>query len=52
MQRTLVILKPDAMHRRMIGRIIQRFEDKGLKPVAMMKLHAQYRELFAQEASR
>ncbi len=35
MQRTLVILKPDAMHRRMIGRIIQRFEDKGLKPVAM-----------------
>ncbi|MBN2584581.1 MAG: nucleoside-diphosphate kinase [Planctomycetes bacterium] len=35
MQRTLVILKPDATHRRMIGRIIQRFEDKGLRLVAM-----------------
>ncbi len=35
MQKTLVIIKPDAMHRRLVGRIIQRFEDKGLKIVAL-----------------
>ena len=35
MQRTLVILKPDAVQRGLIGRIIARFEDKGLKMVAL-----------------
>ena len=30
MERTLIILKPDAVQRRLIGRLIQRFEDKGL----------------------
>ena len=35
MERTLVILKPDALQRRMLGRIIQRFEDKGLKITAL-----------------
>lgn len=30
MERTLIILKPDAIQRRLIGRIVQRFEDKGL----------------------
>jgi nucleoside-diphosphate kinase len=34
MERTLVILKPDAVQRGLIGRILQRFEDKGLKVVA------------------
>jgi len=34
MQRTLVLLKPDAVQRGLIGRIIQRFEDAGLKIVA------------------
>jgi nucleoside-diphosphate kinase len=34
---TLIILKPDCTHRRLIGRIIQRFEDKGLT-IAAMKL--------------
>jgi len=29
-ERTLIILKPDAVQRRLIGRIVQRFEDKGL----------------------
>lgn len=29
-QRTLVIFKPDALRRRLVGRILQRFEDKGL----------------------
>ena len=30
MEQTLIILKPDAVQRRLIGRLIQRFEDKGL----------------------
>jgi nucleoside-diphosphate kinase len=34
-ERTLIILKPDAVQRRLVGRIIQRFEDKGLAIVAM-----------------
>jgi len=34
-QRTLVLLKPDAVQRGLIGRIIMRFEDAGLKIVAM-----------------
>jgi nucleoside-diphosphate kinase len=33
-QRTLIILKPDAVQRQLVGRIIARFEDKGLKIVA------------------
>ena len=37
MDRTLVIIKPDAVQRRLIGRILGRFEDKGLK-IAAMKL--------------
>jgi nucleoside-diphosphate kinase len=37
MERTLIILKPDAIQRRLIGRIVQRFEDKGLA-VGAMKL--------------
>ncbi len=35
MDRTLVIVKPGAVKRGIIGRVIQRFEDKGLKIVAM-----------------
>ncbi|MBU0635450.1 nucleoside-diphosphate kinase [Candidatus Micrarchaeota archaeon] len=34
-QRTLVLLKPDAIQRSLIGRILQRFEDAGLKVVGM-----------------
>jgi nucleoside-diphosphate kinase len=33
-QRTLIILKPDAVQRHLAGRIIARFESKGLKLVA------------------
>ncbi len=33
MERTLIILKPDAVQRGLVGRIIGRFEDKGLKLV-------------------
>ncbi|NOX44997.1 MAG: nucleoside-diphosphate kinase [Caldiserica bacterium] len=35
MERTLVLLKPDAVQRRLVGRIISRFEEKGLKIVAL-----------------
>ncbi len=35
MQRTLVMLKPDAVHRGLVGRILARFEAKGLKIVAL-----------------
>jgi len=44
MERTLIILKPDAVQRRLIGRIVQRFEDKGLA-VAGMKFMRISREL-------
>jgi nucleoside-diphosphate kinase len=33
-ERTLIILKPDAVQRQLVGRIVSRFEDKGLKIVA------------------
>ncbi len=35
LERTLVILKPDAVNRGLIGMIIQRFEQRGLKVVGM-----------------
>ncbi len=44
MEKTLIILKPDCTQRRVIGRIIQRFEDKGLT-IAGMKLMQISREL-------
>jgi len=34
-ERTLSILKPDALEKGIIGKIIDRFETRGLKPVAM-----------------
>ena len=35
MERTLILLKPDCVQRRLVGRILGRFEDKGLNVVAM-----------------
>ena len=35
MERTLVLLKPDCLQRRLAGRVLARFEDKGLNIVAM-----------------
>jgi nucleoside-diphosphate kinase len=35
MERTLIILKPDAVQRGICGEIIQRFEKKGLQIIAM-----------------
>ena len=35
MERTLVLLKPDALQRSLVGRIISRLEDRGLKLLGM-----------------
>ena len=35
MEQTLIILKPDAVQRRLVGKILQRFEDKGLRIAGM-----------------
>ncbi len=39
MERSLVLIKPDAMQRALVGQIIARLERKGLKIVAMKMLH-------------
>jgi len=38
-QRTLSIIKPDAVKKNVMGQILARFETAGLKVVAMKKLH-------------
>jgi len=38
MEQTLVLLKPDCVQRRLVGRVLARFEDKGLNLVAMKLL--------------
>lgn len=34
-ERTLSIIKPDGLEKGIIGKVVARFEEKGLKPVAM-----------------
>ena len=38
MERTLVLLKPDCVERRLMGQVISRFEEKGLNIIAMKML--------------
>ncbi|MBI4229390.1 MAG: nucleoside-diphosphate kinase [Planctomycetes bacterium] len=38
MERTLILLKPDALQRRLAGRILRRFEEKGLQIVGLKLL--------------
>ena len=38
MERTLVLLKPDCVQRRLMGQVISRFENKGLNIIAMKML--------------
>lgn len=45
MERTLVILKPDAVNRGLLGEIIARFENKGLKIVGLKMKHLADAEL-------
>merc|ERR1712055_204130 len=39
-EQTLIIVKPDGVHRGLVGEIIQRFEQKGFKLVAMKMMGA------------
>ena len=39
MERSLVLIKPDAMERKLAGTIISRLEERGLKVVALKMLH-------------
>ena len=38
MERTLILLKPDTVERQLVGAVLSRFEQKGLKIVAMRML--------------
>jgi nucleoside-diphosphate kinase len=40
MERTLVLLKPDCVQRRLIGAILQRFEQKGLRLLGLKLVQA------------
>jgi nucleoside-diphosphate kinase len=40
MQRTLILLKPDCVQRRLVGTILQRFEQKGLRLVGLKLVQA------------
>ncbi len=39
MERTLSIIKPDGVKKNVIGEVIKRFEENGLRPVAMRMEH-------------
>jgi nucleoside-diphosphate kinase len=47
LQRTLLLVKPDGVQRALVGRVLQRFEDRGLKIVGL-KLVQTSRELAEQ----
>src|SRR5579884_807962 len=47
MEKTLILLKPDCVHRRLVGSVWQRFEQKGLR-LAGMKLVQASRQLAEQ----
>ena len=44
MERTLSIIKPDAVKKGVIGKIVARFEEEGLRIAAMRKVHLSLRE--------
>lgn len=39
MERTLIIIKPDAVQRGLIGQIVSRFEQRGLRVIGMKLMH-------------
>ena len=43
-ERTLAIIKPDAVERRLTGRILHRIEDEGFQIRAMRRLHLSIRQ--------
>jgi nucleoside-diphosphate kinase len=40
MQQTLILLKPDCVHRRLVGEVVGRFERKGLRLAALKLVQA------------
>jgi nucleoside-diphosphate kinase len=42
MQRTLILLKPDCVQRRLVGAVIQRFEQKGLRLAGLKLVQASH----------
>lgn len=44
MEQTLSIIKPDAVKKQLVGKIISRFEENGLRIAAMKKLHLSTKE--------
>lgn len=38
-ERTLSIVKPDGVRKKLIGEVIKRFEDNGIKVIAMRMIH-------------
>jgi nucleoside-diphosphate kinase len=44
MERTLSIVKPDGVERGLIGEVIKRFEDNGLKVIGLKMVHMSKRE--------
>ncbi|KAI6192026.1 Nucleoside diphosphate kinase A [Aphelenchoides bicaudatus] len=44
-ERTLIAIKPDGVQRGLVGKIIQRFENRGFKLVAMKMIHASKKHL-------
>lgn len=54
-EKSLIIIKPDAIQRSLIGRIITRFEEKGLKIIGMKMMHVAdtlWREHYAHVADK
>ena len=39
LQRTLLLVKPDGVQRQLVGRVLSRFEDRGLKLVGLKLVH-------------
>ncbi|GHT19460.1 nucleoside diphosphate kinase [Planctomycetales bacterium] len=55
MEQTLILLKPDAVERHLIGEILSRFERKGLNITAMRLLHVvpeQAKEHYAEHVAK
>jgi nucleoside-diphosphate kinase len=55
MERTLILLKPDCVERRLMGRVLTRFEDKGLNVIALKMMRvtpALAKEHYAEHVSK
>ncbi len=44
MEKTFSIIKPDAVERNLVGKIVARFEESGLRPVALRMAHLTEKE--------